>query len=190
MNVPSDVTRWRGPIFSTLQRTSYAKDLRENLILAVIWQESEGNPWAYNPEPKYKWFWDVKKDAPFRKVSDAEIDAKRPPADFRARRGDPDQEWWAQQASWGLMQVMGAAAREAKFRGDYLPEMCDPYTNIEFGIRHLWNYAFRFGQESTAHALQRWNGGGNPNYHAEVLTRVATIEKIYPETKPAPEPIA
>lgn len=186
VNAPILVTRWRDTVSAELRGSTCGENVRENLILAIIWQESEGNPWAYNPEPRYRWFWNVKKSEPFRKVSDVEIAAKKPPSDFPCRRGDPDQEWWGQQASWGLMQVMGAAAREQGFSGDYLPETCDPYTNIEFGIKHFWKYALRSGQESVEKGLLRWNGGGNPKYPDEVLAKLAEIEKVYPLSKDDP----
>ena len=107
------------------------------LIAAIVQQESGGNPWAWNPEPHYRYLWDVRRRAPFRQLSSAEISSERPPADFPVIAGDRDQEWWAQQASWGLMQVMGAVAREWGYREPYLPALCDPETNIEYGCRHL-----------------------------------------------------
>jgi len=41
-----------------------------------------------------------------------------------------------QKTSWGLMQIMGAVARERGFRG-WLTELCDPTVNLEWGCRHL-----------------------------------------------------
>ena len=70
-----------------------------------------------------------------------------------------------QKTSWGLMQIMGAVARERGFRG-WLTELCDPTVNLEWGCRHLrWmidhNNAyglpdFRIKPEDLAAA---WNGG-------------------------------
>lgn len=117
--------------------------LPARLVTALIAVESGGDPWAWNPEPHYRWLWDVKKNMPFRAVTPREIASEKPPADFPSLGGDRDQEWWGQQASWGLMQVMGAVAREHGFAGLYLPELCDAETNIEHGCRHLVRLARR-----------------------------------------------
>ena len=70
-----------------------------------------------------------------------------------------------QKTSWGLMQIMGAVARERGF-GGWLTELCDPAVNLEWGCRHLrWmldhNNAyglpdFRIKPEDLAAA---WNAG-------------------------------
>src|SRR3972149_8253567 len=115
------------------QDAAVGHGLDPKLVTAIIVQESNWNPWAWNPEPRYRWFWDVRKNMPFRKVTDQEILNKFPPSDFSTLSGDRDQEWWAQQASWGLMQIMGAVARECGFRGPYLPAILDPFDNITYG---------------------------------------------------------
>lgn len=178
MNAPELVTMWDKPVRTAIRAGDY-KDLNPNLILAIIWQESGGRPYAWNPEPKYRWFWNVKLDTPFRKLTEVEVNNEGAPFDFPTLAGDRDQEWWAQQASWGLMQVMGAAAREQHFREPYLTELVDPYLNIEYGLKHLWRYAYQFGGKPTLVALGRWNGGGNGNpvYADEVIKKLAIIEK-------------
>ncbi len=171
------ILKWQEPTRATLYRLELIKFVDTRLVLAIISQESDGDKTAWNPEPRYPWLWDVRQDKPFRKLTDAEYASKEPPGDFPYLAGDRDQEWWGQQASWGLMQVMGAAAREQHFRGKYLPELVsDPYLDLEFGIKHLWNYAFQKGNRSTVDALNRWNGGGNPKYAAEVLNKRELIE--------------
>lgn len=174
MNVPGLVRKCEEGARAILNRGAY-KDLSVSLILAIIWQESSGNQWAYNPEPRYPYLWNVRLDAPFRKQTPAEIASETPPADWPCYTGDPDQEWWAQQASWGLMQLMGAAAREQRFHGNYLTELCDPYVNLEFGVRHLWNYAFQCGNRTRDAALLRWNGGGDPAYPQKIAEKLAAL---------------
>ena len=112
--------------------------LPARLVIAMIQVESGGDESAWNPEPRYRWFWNVKTNAPFRALTDAEVAGKEPPRDFPALAGDRDQEWWAQQASWGLMQVMGAVARERGFIGKYLPELVRrPELCVHLGCAHL-----------------------------------------------------
>src|SRR3990167_4673122 len=109
-----------------VDRIARAEGLDPALVRAVIAQESGWNPYAWNPEPRWRYFWNVETGSPFRPVRTVEIANAFPPKDFPCLKGDRDQEWWAQQASWGLMQIMGAVAREQGFRGPYLPELCAP----------------------------------------------------------------
>jgi len=76
-----------------------------------------------------------------------------------------------QKTSWGLMQIMGAVARERGFRG-WLTELCDPAVNLEWGCRHLrWmvdhplDYGLSIAQGpavlkgTLADLAAAWNGG-------------------------------
>jgi len=125
---------------------------------AWIAVESGGNPWAWNPEPKYRYFWDVKRRHPFRTITEIERHAEFPPADFPCLAGDRDQEWWGQQASWGLLQVMGAVAREYGFTQPYLTELCDPYSNVVIACRYF-RTLLAWAEDNTAQALAAYNGG-------------------------------
>ncbi|WP_428558527.1 MAG: transglycosylase SLT domain-containing protein [Solidesulfovibrio sp. DCME] len=148
------------------------------IVGAVVEHESMGgNVWAYNPEPKYRWFWDVRAGRAFRAVSGLEAACKIPPADFKAYPGVcADAEWWGQQASWGLMQLMGAVARERGFTGLFLGEIYDPALNVDLGCKHLAAYARSylkgFGWEGV---LRAYNGGpaaclknSNPEYPEKI----------------------
>ena len=167
--LPPNLQQWTSSIIASLNANGYDM-LRPELILAIIARESSGDRWALNAEPRYQYLWDVKQKKPFRKMTSVEYCSAIPPDDFPTIAGDPDQEWTAQRCSWGLMQVMGAVAREHGFRGNYLTTILEPYMNIDYGIRHLWLYCYEKGNNSTTEALKRWNGGGNPNYVDEVLT--------------------
>jgi soluble lytic murein transglycosylase-like protein len=39
--------------------------------------------------------------------------------------------------SWGLMQIMGAVARERGFTEPFCSALCDPAKGLDFGCRHL-----------------------------------------------------
>ena len=146
------------------------------LVLAVCEQESSFDPWAWNPEPRYRYLWDLLLNKPFRKLTPAEVVSEVPPLDFKSPRGVPaDAEWWGQQASWGLMQVMGAVARERGFMGRFLSELCDPSAGLHYGCAHLAAYLKRF--KDPFPALEAFNGGPgavgkNPKYAGEVLARM------------------
>lgn len=127
-----------------------------HLLAAVCAKESSFDPWAWNPEPRYRYLWDCIARAPFRKLTPEENASEIPPADFPRLGGDRDQEWWGQQSSWGLMQVMGAVAREHGFLGTFFPELCVPHVGLEFGCRLLEKLLSRYDE---ADALSAYNAG-------------------------------
>src|SRR5688572_9407095 len=100
-----------------IQSAAEEHALDPELLEAQVFVESGDNAHAWNPEPAYRYLWDVRQGRPFRPLTPAERQSEVPPADFPTLAGDRDQEWWAQQASWGLLQVLGAVAREDGFRG-------------------------------------------------------------------------
>ena len=165
------------------------------LLQALVEQESNYRQYAWNPEPRYHYLWDVRARRPFRAITVAEIRSEFPPPDFYAPPGvAPDAEWWGQQTSWGLTQVMGAVARERGFAGDFLTELLDVETNLAYGARHLAGliaWAERRGASAAADvrlaaALAAYNGGTGGNepdaapdrnaaYAHAVLTRFQRI---------------
>lgn len=170
--IPAKILEWHD-----LAENRSALLMPVNLALAVIWQESGGDPYTWNPEPKYRWYWNVKTNQPFRTLIAAEIDSKTPPADFPCLAGDRDQEWWAQEASWGLMQPMGAVARECGYKGTYLTHLVEPELNLQIGCTHLSRKLSQAGGD-VHRALQLYNGGGNPHYAMEVLAKMKEIETM------------
>ena len=138
------------------------------LLRALVRQESSGDPWAYNPEPRYAYLWDVKHGRPFRRLNGPEAAMSVPPEDFPAPAPyvDRDAEGWGQRASWGLCQVMGAVAREHGFRGDYLSQLCDVATGLDYGAKHLARL-LHGAKGDVGLALARYNGGGMPGPAAQ-----------------------
>jgi hypothetical protein len=121
------------------------KQLPQTIVRALVIKESTARMWAWNPEPRYRYFWDVKRKQPFRRVTESELLSKFPPKDFPAPPGvDPDAEWWGQQASWGYMQVMGGVARECGYSGEFLGGLYDPAVNLEISCRHLKDLSRRY----------------------------------------------
>jgi hypothetical protein len=142
-----------------IEAAALAQGLDPLLVTAMVQVESGYQPTAWNPEPHYRYFWNVRDSAPFRALVPGEVTRKYPPADFPCLAGDPDQEWWAQQASWGLLQVMGAVARERGCREPYLPALCDDITlNLEIGCAHL-RYLFARAHGEVDKAVGAYNAG-------------------------------
>jgi hypothetical protein len=168
------VKRWRELV------ESYAEPngLDPDVVIAIIAQESSGRPGAWNPEPKYRWFWDVEKNRPFRRLEPDEIVSQIPPSDFPCPAGvDADAEWWGQQASWGLMQVMGAVARERGYTGKDFPDLTVPWRSVRFGVAQLVYLARRFSGDDL---LATYNGGPgakgkNRGYVASVRAHIDTF---------------
>lgn len=90
-----------------------------DLVAAIITVESTWNTFAFRWEPLMS------------DVGDIRVD------DFaKAQRFSKASERILQHSSFGLMQVIGRTARGEGFTG-YLPELFDPATGLEWGIRHL-----------------------------------------------------
>lgn len=133
-------------------KIAVAHNLDARLVCAVIEQESSWNQWAQRYEPAF-----------YSKYIEPRIATILPQIEAPMRA-----------TSWGLMQIMGQTAREFGYRGIYLSQLCDPETGVEFGCRKLADCVLK--AESLEAALQRWNGGGNPNYAAEVMARMSKYD--------------
>jgi len=86
------------------------------LVTAIAIVESGGETQAVRYEPKYKWLVNPAKVKPANCTKETEI--------------------VLQKTSWGLLQVMGAVAREYGFQG-WLTELLNPARNLYYGIVHL-----------------------------------------------------
>lgn len=138
----STLTVWHADIVTEAATAKVSADLVEAIVLV----ESSANPWAVRYEARYRYLWDVRKNAPFRSLSSDEVVSAVPPPDFHSLAGSAGQEWAFQRTSLGLLQIMGALARELGFQGDYLSELCRVDLNLRLGCRHIA-------------ALLRWAGG-------------------------------
>jgi len=141
-----------------------AHDLDSRLVMAVIEQESGGNPWAGRYEKDFRWLWNVATNTPWHGEAVAE-GFPRLPGCSRAT----ELEW--QRTSWGLGQVMGAVGRERGFKGAFLSELADPAVGLEYACRHLSGLIKR-AKGDIRSGLLRYNGGGNMSYPDEVLARM------------------
>lgn len=155
-----------------IQRTAVSFLLPPEIVLAICKVESGLNPHAYRHEPAYPWLWDCAKNAPLP-VSAAVAGRRSPPPEFRAPAGiSALSEWVGQQSSWGLMQVMGAVAREYGFRGHF-PQLCFPTDGLALGCRHLAQFQKRFGSGyGWAGAVSAYNCG-QPKLDNPYIAKVA-----------------
>ena len=126
----------------------------ENLLRAIIEVESGFKPWANRAEPHYRWLWNIRERTPYRG------DPENIPAPIGRSHMT---ELWGQRMSWGLMQIMGAVAREYGFAGRDLTELCDPAINLQYGCHHLTQYYRRFGGEHGWEGVVRAYNTGRPD---------------------------
>lgn len=152
------------------------------VVLALVHVESGGNTYAYRPETAFRWMWDCRQNRPFRALTPDEARSKVPPPDFTALTGNPQQEWTAQQASFGLCQVMGAVARELGFRGPFLLELVDPQLNLDLACRLLAGHLV-WAKGDISKALGAFNAGrggatsaAGLTYSAKVLARKKSLQ--------------
>ncbi len=161
-----------------IERAAGLCGLDPDVVEAMVLQESRGHAWAWNPEPKYRYFWDVRHGRPFRTVTPVEIANKWPPADFPSPTAERDQEWWGQQASWGLLQVMGAVARERGFNGLFLTELCDPKVGLLLGCKH-YAALLRWASGDTWKAVAAYNAGPGGWESGQAQVHVRKVKGFY-----------
>ena len=148
------------------------------LAAAIVMQESNGWSDAFRPEPGWKWFWDVKNNKPFRRLYQSEVGALHAPEDFHSLMGTSDQEWLLQRSNFGLMQIMGAVARELGFKAPYLSALFDPFEGLQWGCMKLGQLT----SQCAAGAISAYNCGhpepGN-SYEQSVLNWRARLQPLF-----------
>lgn len=142
---------------ATIQQAAFDTGISVPLLASVIHQESGGNPFAVRYEPAF-----LKKylESKTRKTIGGYVPTKcswQTEVQMRA-------------TSFGLMQIMGQVARERGFSGEFLPELCDPATNLKWGSEFLQMLLHK--HDTTEKALLRWNGGGDPDYAKKIFAHM------------------
>lgn len=103
--------------------------LPPQLVYAIIRTESDGNPWAIRYEPAFYERYIAPKGVKGRGICSAQTEARM------------------QACSFGLMQIMGATARQAGFDGVFLSELCNPRVGIEWSCKYLADLAARYHRD-------------------------------------------
>ena len=126
--------------------TAARHNLDPALVCAVVEQESSWEPHAIRYEPAFR-------------------------SRYIAPLGLPPTEEVARSISWGLMQVMGQLAREHGFIGKFLTALSDAQVGLEIGCTVLAD-KLKAAAGDVTKALNLWNGGANPNYAEEILSKL------------------
>lgn len=112
-------------IDAAIVETAAEYGVPEPLLRAVVEVEGGGDPWAIRYEDHFRWLCD--------------------PEEHIGYHQSLDTEKTAQKTSWGLMQVMGALARELGFEGSFLSLLCKPELSLKYGALYLRNQHRRYG---------------------------------------------
>lgn len=120
-------------------------DLPPEMILAIIEAESDGNPYAATYHANYSWI---------------NMQTKRP-ADCH-----PNTESVHQRMAWGLMQIMGATARDIGFER-WLTELTIPVVNIAIGMKYLAGLSERYLESHGIDGVIAAYNAGSPKKTAD-----------------------
>jgi soluble lytic murein transglycosylase-like protein len=118
-----------------IEKYSNKYDIPKNIIKAIIKTESDFNTNAIRYETNYRWLVE-----PFDKF-----------------HWHTETERITQKISFGLMQIMGAVAREKGFDGQFLTELLKPEIGIKYGCKHLHDFYKRYN--NLEDAISSYNQG-------------------------------
>lgn len=146
-------------LMRVVKEVTYTEDVPWEVVYAICLTESSGNEFAIRHERHYRW-----------------IHGPTP---------SPG-ELLGQKTSWGLMQIMGAVAREYGYT-DQFSGLWDPHENIRYGVKHLKRLKDRYG--TWPNTIAAYNAGSprtkngqyeNQGYVDKVLARWSEVERSVP----------
>ena len=129
-------------------------NLPAEVVAAVVWQESRGNPWALRYEPGFYSRY-LEGSGPGDLLGYVPKNIPTFETEKRARA-----------FSFGLMQVMGNTAREQGFDRRYLAELFNPEISLDVGCGYLRRLYERYdnivdNDARIKRALEKYNGGSD-----------------------------
>lgn len=120
-----------------ITKVSKAYNVDKDLIAAIIKKESYGDPCATRYEDHYKWLYNPEHFAKSLQISKSTEEIH-------------------QKTSWGLMQVMGAVAREMGHEG-HIVNLCIPEIGLTYGTKYLKKLIKKY--ENIEDAIAAYNAG-------------------------------
>ena len=131
--------------------------LDADLVYAICEVESSHNSLAMRYEPAYTYLYFPRESASLLPCS-------------------YETEVTAQKTSWGMMQVMGAVAREHGFKG-WLTELCQDAIGIEYGCKHLSTFHRKYEEESDM--IAAYNAGSARKTKGGMYVNQAYVNKVH-----------
>ena len=159
----------------TAVRVATEHDIQRELFVALILNESSGNPFATRWERRFY----------IRYISQKSLEQLVP--HHRSLDNYEEQLLRISLAySWGLCQIMGIVAVENGFRGQQMWELLDVETNLKLGARIYAGYRDGIlktqkglpAGELVKRALLRYNGGGDLEYPDRVFKRLGAATEL------------
>lgn len=127
---------WRLPL-NLMLRESKVHGIDVRVIVACAMTESSGNPFVTRYEDHYRWLYEPEK---FSKQNGIQL----------------DHEIYLQKTSWGMMQIMGAVARELGYYGP-LTRLAEPPVGLSWGSKKLAECLKKYG--NLTDAISAYNQG-------------------------------
>ena len=144
------------------------------LLAAQVLQESAGDSTATRYEPGYRWTWPPPKSKLLPRII------------YPIAPCSKDTEAVMQRVSWGLLQVMGALARELGYRRPFLSGLAgDADTALELGC--LWMRKKLDAYATVEQALSAFNAGSptlanQANYVRPIIAKAEALRREIPTT--------
>lgn len=131
-------------------------NLDPHLAMAIVQQESGGNPYAIRYEALWRYL-----VTPATFANSLHISAAT--------------ETVLQSMSWGLMQVMGSVARELGFT-DPMPKLCELEIGLQYGCKQLQRLAIRYPKlEDT---IAAYNAGSPRRTTAGIYENQSYVDSV------------
>ena len=156
-----------------------------NLLAAIAQTESSGNQFALRAETKHTWVTNQQNKRVGLVMRSHYVWPFRPEECARSAGTTEDTEIWAQVASYGYCQLMGAVARELGLRGSIFA-LLDGKTNLEYAAKLLKRLAARYTEKNDI--LAAYNAGSavknlkglyrNQDYVDKVNERLVVIDQF------------
>lgn len=163
------------PIEDALVEAARDRGVRPALVVGLAWKESSFQWWAGKHEPTYPYLWDVKANKPTRSEAVGSLGMVSQATELVFQR-----------TSWGLLQVMGAVARELGFREVLLSHLLDARLSASYGAQLLANLLKRHNGDE-ADALSAYNAGSPTDANfASYVSPILKMATIYEREKGQP----
>lgn len=131
--------------------------LSQTLIAAICQKESAGNCRAMRYEPGYKWLYE---EEYWAKHMGTTVETERE----------------LQKFSWGIMQIMGATAREYGF-DEQLPVLLNPEDGIHYGVKFLFHKVQKYNG-NTVKAIAAYNAGSARYRESGELVNIGYVQDV------------
>ena len=148
----------RGPLADIARAEADAAKLPHEMVLAIVQVESGWDSFRVRYEPGWRYG----------------TYFAREHAD---RNGiTSDTEDILQRFSWGLMQIMGAVAREIGYNG-HLTALCDPILGTRYGCKKLRQCYEKYADETAA--IAAYNAGSAQKTQGGMYVNQRYVDRVY-----------